>query len=137
MKRVIAFHASLASVLIFLLIAVVSIPAFAESVEYIGEKPFDCDNPTALVNDDPITAIDRVEIYIVEHPEFTAADSLQTILMPGGCDRIPSVDITPSGIGQRYQRGIAFLENGGESALSDPLPFILMQSPPNPPVMTE
>ena len=59
----------------------------------------------------------------------------QTIQMPGGCTRLPSVDIP--GSGQKYQKGIAFLENGGVSALSSPLPFTMELSPPNPPVMVE
>lgn len=137
MKRVLAYHVSLVSILIFLLIAVITTPAIADGVEYIGAKPFNCDNPTTRVNGDPITAIDRIEIYVGESPDFTADESLQTVLMPGGCERIPSVDITPSGIGQRYQRGVVFLVDGGTSALSGAFPFMSARSPPNPPVITE
>ena len=119
-----------------IVMVIISVPiAFADGNVYTGSKPVECTDPTTLENGDPITLIERVEIYIGDTAGFTQDMATQTIQMPGGCTRLPSVDI--AGSGQKYQKGIAFLENGGMSALSSSLPFIMEQSPPNPPVMVE
>lgn len=127
------------ALVIFFMTTLISFDVMSAGTIYKGGlKPFECINPTALEDGQPVLAedIDSATMYVLD--AAVLGNILLTVPMPGGCTRVEGVDINSIGFGQFYTSATFSLKGGEVSVFADGVPFESRSSArPLPPVIVE